>query len=243
MNSQLLQVRLDRHLSYLEQDPDNFNLLLSISEHYQQLGEQDLSQQFLDDAKSRLEHSLTINESNSKNAGLLALLYFDADDIVQAEVFSNKALALNPNEYHGQLVHILLKTLCNEITVPEIESLLSIAPEEGRLLFALGTTHMRLMNFPAAEHAFVQASQLCPNFYENWIGYGWCQLLQNKLDDAEKAYQHAVKIDGHSADGWGGLALVRALAKDKTEAEKWLKKAHALNAECFLAAITRIILE
>jgi Tfp pilus assembly protein PilF len=243
MSTQLLQERLHRHLFYLEQDKDNFNLLLSISNQYQQLGNNKLAQKFLDELKNRLEHRMTMIELNSKHAGLLALLYFDANDTVQAEIFSNKALTLNPDEYHGQLVRTLLKTLCNEVTIAEIDALLTINPEEGRLLFALGATNMRLMNVPAAEQAFLQASQLWPNFYENWISYGWCQILQNKLDLAEMAYQRAVKIDASHADGWGGLAIVSALNKNITQAKKWLDQAQALHSECFLADITRIVIE
>ena len=194
-----------------------------------------------DDAITVLEQSMTHHESDADAAGLLALLYFDKSDAEKAELFTNKALALDPSNYQGQLVQILLKTRLNKITLAEIEQLLATNPQDGRLLFALGTTQMRHMNVSAAEQAFFQTSEIWPEFYENWISYGWCHLLQNNLDKAEQAYQQAVTIDANSADGWGGLALVSALNNHLPLAEQSLEKAQTLDSACFLAAITRII--
>jgi len=198
--------------------------------------------QRIDEAIMLLKQFLIHHESDAEAAGLLALLYFDNNNEEQAELFSNKTLALNSANYEGRLVKILLKTLRNEVTLAEIESLLAIKPQDGRLLFALGTTHIRLMNFPAAEQAFFQTSQIWPYFYENWISYGWCHLLQNNIDKAEKAYQQAAAIDANNADGWGGLALVSALRGHIPQAAALLEKTHALDSDCFLAAITQIII-
>ena len=198
--------------------------------------------QRINEAITVLTQLLTHHDSNAEAAGLLALLYVDTNNEELARLLSNKALAINPDNYDGQLVRVLLKTLNDEVTLTEIESLLAIKPKDGRLLFALGTTQMRYMNFPAAEQAFLQTTQIWPFFYENWISYGWCHLLQNNLDKAERAYRQAVSIDANSADGWGGLALVSALRLHLTQAKKWLEKAYELDSTCFLAAITRIIL-
>ena len=198
--------------------------------------------QRIEDAITLLEQLLIQHESEPEAAGLLALLHFDNHNEERAELFANLSLALSPNNYDGKLVSILLKTVRNEVTLAEIESLRSVNPEDGRLLYALGTTHMRHMNFPAAEQAFFQISQIWPFFYENWIRYGWCHLLQDNLEKAEWAYQQAVIIDEKNADGWGGLALASALRNHMIQSEKWLEKAHLFDSGCFLAAITRIIL-
>ena len=195
-----------------------------------------------DEAIVILEQLIITQNSDAETLGLLALLHFDNNSIDRAEFLSTQALAINAADSNGQLVRILLKTLGNDVTIEEIESLLTIMPEESRLWFALGTTEMRDMNFSAAEIAFAKATQIGPEFYDGWISLGWCHLLQDNLDKAETTYQQAVKIDADDADGWGGLALVNALRGNSTEAKQWLEKTRPSDSECFLAAVTQIII-
>lgn len=198
--------------------------------------------QRVDEAIAILEQLFSEHEADADIAGSLALLHFEKSHAAKAEFYSNAALALNPANYNGLLVRILLKSLRNEATVEEIEALQAINDNDCRLWFILGTTQLHAMNLPAAIEAFAKAAQIEPNFYDNWISYGWCALLQSKLEQAENCYQKAVAIADDLADGWGGLALVHALKSDKDNAEKCLEKSQWLDADCFLAKITRIIL-
>ena len=239
MSIQDLQDKLQRHLTYLEQDQTNTNLLLSVGLlqanilHHQHAIPEAIA--LLDDLA--LKHGL-----NADIAGLLALLHLDNNDTVQAALFSRQALSLSPANYQGQLVRMLLRTLKQEVTLAEIEALIAINPNDCRLWFALGTTQMRHMNITAAELAFINASALWPSFYDNWICLGWCQLLLNHLDKANAAYLEAVQLDAEGADGWAGLALVSALKNRSDEANEYLNKAHSLDSDGFLLSVTRIIL-
>ena len=174
--------------------------------------------------------------------GLLALLHFDNDDAEKADFFSKKALILNPAHYEAQLVRMLLRALHNKATIPEIEALIAINPQDSRLWFALGSKHMSTLNLPAAEHAFLQSTIIWPHFYHSWICTAWCHLLQNKIEEAHIAYQQAINIDSNAADGWGGLALIYALRHNMTEANIRLQTSDRLDPACFLASVTRIIL-
>ena len=239
MSIQDLTDKLQRHLAYLEQDKNNINLLLSVGLlqanilHHQHRVLDAIT--LLDDLA--LNHGL-----NAEIAGLLALLHLDNNDTVQAAVFARQALSFDPSNYQGQLVHLLLRTLRQEVTLAEIEALIAISPNDCRLWFALGTTHMRHMNILAAEQAFINASKLWPSFYDNWICLGWCHLLQNHLESAHAAYIEAVQLDSDGADGWGGLALVSALKNRIDESNEYLEKANALESKGFLTAVTQIIL-
>jgi len=195
-----------------------------------------------DEAISLLEQLIIHHDANAELAGLLALLYFDTNELEQAKLVSNKALALNAENSEGQLVRLLLKTLKNEVSLEEIETLLLRIPDECRLWFALGATQLRHLNFFAAERAFSRATELWPSFYDSWINSGWCHLLQDNLDKSEKAYQQAVVIDAERAEGWGGLALVNALRANMVEAKKWLKKTRELDSGCFLVTLTQLII-
>lgn len=259
--------KLQRHLCYLEQDPHNVNLLLTVSECYRQLGEFTIAHRYLDEAKShashpdhfvyleaRLLHHLQriddaialIEQSHTpldaNTMGLLALLHVENDNETKAQTALNATLALDPHHPNGQLVRVLLKSLHNDASVDEIESLLESHPQESRLWYILGTTQLRLMNCPAAEQAFHQAARIHPQFYDNWICLGWCGLLQNHLDTAENAYHQAIAIDPDRADGFGGLAAVYASRHQVTEATYWLSQAEERDDECFNAKMTRMML-
>lgn len=239
MSIQDLQDKLQRHLAFLEQDKNNASLQLSVGLLKANLFHH---QHRLLDAITLLDDLALSHGLNGEIAGLLALLHLDNNDTVQAAVFSRQALALEPSNYHGQLVHLLLRTLSQEATLAEIQALIDVSPNDSRLWFALGTTHMHHMHINEAEQAFINASKIWPGFYDNWICLGWCQLLQNHLDKAHAAYLEAVQIDSNGADGWGGLALISALKNHTDEAGEYLKKADALESEGFLSTVTRIIL-
>lgn len=202
---------------------------------YQQL-------QQTDDAVLILENLFALNASHAEIAGLLALLHFDNNALERAELLSNSALAIRPDNMEAQLVRVLLKTLRNEISTSEIESLLVKHPDECRLWFALGTIEMQHMDIAAAGIAFSQATRIWPQFYECWISLAWCQLFQNDLGAAERSYQQAMQADPGQADALAGLALVNALRKDMTSARVYLEKSKALNESCFLAAMTEVIM-
>lgn len=260
---------LQRHLLYLEQDKQNVNLLLTVSDCYLQIADFTSAQRYLDDAKrytanpqrlvylearllhhlqqtdkaiALLEQSLTHCSTNADAMGLLALLYFDNHDIEKATLTASATLTLDPMHPNGQLVNLLLKSLRQEVSPDEIEYLLKSQPQESRLWFVLGTTQLRLMNCPAAERAFNQTAQIHTQFYDNWICLGWCHLLQNNLDSAETAYEQAIAIDTERADGFGGLGLVYALRNQVTDATHWLSQTEQRDPESFNAKITRMLL-
>ncbi len=233
-----LQEKLTHHLAYLEQDKTNPNLLLTVGMLKAQILHH---QEKLDDAITLLEQLILEHKSSADIAGLLALLHVDNNNPIKADLFSKKALALNPSNYEGRLVQMLLRASLNDATLDEINALIEINPQDARLWFALGNTQMRHMNLTAAEQAFSKTTDIFPNFYESWIGSGWCHLLQNNISKAEMAYLQAVKIDVDAADGWGGLALIDALQNNMAEAKEKLQKAELLDPQSFLVAVTRII--
>lgn len=233
-----LKETLHRHRIYLEQDPFNQNLLLNVGLLQAQIL---YHQQQLTEATSLLEKLASEHQSSADVVGLLALTHIDNNEVDKAEVFSQKALTLNPGNYEGRLVQTLLHTSQQKAAIEEIEALIKINPQESRLWFALGSTQMRHLNLPAAEHAFSQTTRLSPDFYDSWICSGWCHLLQGNTDKAEATYQRAINIDAHAADGWGGIALICALKNNMSTVNDALQKAELLDPECFLARITRIM--
>lgn len=195
-----------------------------------------------EEAIALLGQLVSTDQADADVFALLGLLHFDSNQIEEASLFSSRALKLDISHSLGRLVSVLIKTLKKEATIAELEELLVQQPYECRLWFALGTTQMQHMNITAAEQAYSKALELWPNFYDCWISIALCHVFQNKLSQAEQAYTNAIEISDQSAEGWGGLALVHALQNKRLEAERLLDRTLALDAGCFLAVLTQIIL-
>ena len=230
-----LQDKLSRHQTYLDQDPSNRTLRLTTGLLKAQILHH---QQHISEAITLLEQLHFENESSAEVTGLLALLHFDNHDAVKAERFAN----LNPTQNEAQLVNTLLKAVKQEATLEEINTQLEINPQDSRLWFALGATHMHNLDIPAAEQAFSQATAIYPEFYDAWICFGWCHVLQNNMDKAFLAYQQAISINANAANGWSGQALISALRCNTPEAAKALQTVSELDPDCYIAKVTRVIL-
>lgn len=234
-----LEEKLQCHLGFLEKDADNINLQITIELLRAQILHH---QQKLTDAITLLTPLFLRYPLNDEIAGLLAVVHFDHHDIAQADLFAQKTLELNPKSYEGLLVQMLLRALKQEVVLTEIESLSAMPPHDSRTWFVLGIIQLRAMNIDDAEKAFQLASIIWPQFHDNWICMGWCHLLQNNLEKAASAYQQAVDANDKLADGMGGIALVCALQNDAVEHTNWLQQADAIDPNCFLSAISRIIM-
>lgn len=191
----------------------------------------------MEDAVELLAHLLEENSHNADALGLLALIYFDINQEEQAHQMSTAALVIDPDNYDARVVNILIRLMSQETTVEEIQELLNISPQDSRLWFALGNTYMALGDFELAEEALEKTIALYPEFYDSYISLGWCQLLNDELDDAQDTYQRAVVLAEDIADGWGGLALVSALKADFSTTDTLINKARHLEPESFLTQL------
>ena len=135
----------------------------------------------------------------------------------------------------------MLRLLNQETTIEEIEALLKVNPQDSRLWFALGSTYMGQGDFSSAEEHLEKTLEIHPEFYDCHLALAWCQLLNNKPQQAHVTYQNAISIVDYIADGWGGLAIIYALNADLEQAEQLIIKAQSLNSDCFLTQIAQTI--
>ncbi|MBL7479318.1 tetratricopeptide repeat protein [Legionella bononiensis] len=198
-------------------------------------------QDSLEESISLVEHVLEHNPEDEEALGLLSLLYFDLNEEEPALQACTQALQLNPDNYDAKLVHIMLRLMNQETSVEEIEQLLQISPQDSRLWFALGNTYMVQGDMEAAEHTLKKAIEIYPDFYDCHIALAWCQLLNDRINEAHETYQNAAELVEELADAWGGLALIHALTEDFPQAELLIKKANELNPTCFLTELAESI--
>lgn len=235
-----IQEQLKRFLGFLQQDPSNINLLLSISNSYRLLNEFTAAQQYLGGAIKILEKLLETNGPTEQTLTLLAQLYFDNEEGKLAENAARQVLLINPDNYEAQVILLLLDLTHEKIAVSKIKKLMAREPNDCRLWFALGSTYFHSLKLQQAEKAHLKATELDPGFYDNWISLGWCELFLEQLEKAENCYRQALAIYEGGAEGWGGLALVSSLHGKFEEAESLIAKAKNLDANCLLANIAEL---
>lgn len=196
----------------------------------------------IDEAIALLEKMAASPLKHAECLSLLSLLYYDQGEVEKADQLSLQALSIQANHYEAVLVQLLLKAGTEQPPVKDIETLISKHPNDCRLWFVLGSSHLSLQDFAAANEAFQQASRLWPDFYDNWISLGWCQLFQNTIQQAVESFQKALSISPEAAEGWGGMALVYALTQQTDKAQDQLTKAKQLDPDCFSAAVAEMML-
>ena len=198
-------------------------------------------QDSIEESISLVEYILEQTPDDAEALGFLSLLYFDINEEELAKETSINALKLNPENYDAKLVNMLTRLITQETTIEEIEALLQINPQDCRLWFALGSTYMTQGNLDLAEITLEKAIAMYPEFYDCYTALAWCQLLNDKINEAHETYQNAVELVEDLADAWGGLALVYVLTEDFLKAEQLINKANELNPGCFLTEIAESI--
>lgn len=181
------------------------------------------------------------NPDNAEALGLLALLYFDFNELELATQAFESSLELDPENYDARLIRVLVRLMEHQTDIEEIEDLLQINPQDSRLWFALGNTHMIEGDLQAALPALQKAVEIYPEFYDCHIVLAWCQLLNNQLDAANTTYETAAAIIPDLPDSWGGLALIHALSVTIDKAQALIAKANAIDPNCFLTQMAQMI--
>ena len=198
-------------------------------------------QDSINEAIELINQVLEQNPEDAEALGLLALLYFDLNEDKLAEKNSQLALKIDADNYDARLVSVLLRLITQETTVEEIEDLIQVNSQDSRLWFALGNTYMIQGEMDKAEQNLQKAIEIYPDFYDCHIVLAWCQLLNDRIDEAHATYLTATQIVDEIADAWGGLGLIAALQEDFLKAEQLITKAKNLNPECFLTQVADAI--
>ncbi|KTC71746.1 methyltransferase [Legionella birminghamensis] len=239
---------LQRYLSYLQQDPNNTNLLLSINEMLESLESSNeilvLKARILQRLQ-RFEDSIQLIcsvqgfEHNEELLGLLATAYFELEDEQQALHFTKASLALNPVHEDARMLMLFLD---QQTSLGDIESFLAMHPSSYRLWYRLGIKQLEEHQLLDAQKSFERSIEYHQHFYQAWLGLGWCHLLMNDADKAWHCYQSATQIEPTLSDAWSGLALVAILNKQWREAAESINKAREMNPQCAMLGLAEALL-
>ena len=92
------------------------------------------------------------------------------------------------------------------------------------VLQELGDCYASVGNYAQAQHCYEKAASMGPDEPGPYVGLGVIALQKNLLDEAEIAFRVACRLDGNSAKGYAGLAMVaQQRANYKQAFEMYLK--------------------
>lgn len=166
-----------------------------------------------------LESSFNKNKKDYDTALLLGFTLYSQNKYLEAEKYAREAIKLSSNSEQAWclLCDTLLMQDKHKEEVAAAKHLLGINPRVSSSTWCI-LVHglLKQDKFKEASKALQKANLLYPNNYGILKSYGLYYGLQNDIDNAEKFFGKALKIDPQSAKCWYQLASVYE-AKEETD--------------------------
>jgi tetratricopeptide (TPR) repeat protein len=178
-------------------------------------------------------------------AGVLALLYLDAEDMVKARQWARTALQLDSRSVSGRVVQATLLTarLQKDVARSMLEEVVAEFPDTARAWLGLGALALIDQNLAQAKLYLQRSLELMPQHVGSWMVLGWAHMLSGELSAAQQRFEQALMIDRNFAEAHGGLAAVAALRGDAVRAHASLERARRLDADCATAVFAEAMLQ
>jgi tetratricopeptide (TPR) repeat protein len=185
----------------------------------------------LDAALAIVQANEALIGSNAELAGHAAMLYLDDSQSARGEAWAQRALALDPQNADALVADGLVRTerLDTAGAQAAFEHALSRSPEYGRAWIGLGSLTMMTKDFSKAGEQIERGLRALPTHLGSWQLLGWNYLFAQRLDDAERIFNHALELNRNFAESHGGLASVAALRGDRANAERLMEVAERLD--------------
>lgn len=194
-----------------------------------------------------LEEAIELGKQHSDHpvagtaiSGMLATLFFDADDSAQAQAYAMRA----PDSSGGLTVLGLLALEQDDRDQAQrlFGRALETDPRSGRAHLGQGLGSLAQHDFPAAAASLDRAAALLQNHAGTWLSAGWAHLLDGKLDSARERFQQAFEIDRGFAEAIGALAVTDVYQQRYADAERHAETALRLDRECLSAVMAQSLL-
>ena len=145
----------------LTQNPQNYQVICSISYCFSQLEENDKSLQYA-------EKAIAVDPEAEWGYRLKSIVYGRRRDRSNALEFARKAVSLDPeNEFAlSNFVHVLLYAEKLQEDRMTAEKILEMSPDSAQSHYLLGLVEKAYQNYPDAEKCFRQALEIAPHYAE-----------------------------------------------------------------------------
>jgi Tfp pilus assembly protein PilF len=176
-------------------------------------------------------------------AAVASLAYLDLERSAEARALADEALAAGSRSAEA---HVARATLAvGDADLERAGALLQaarqVAPNDGRVLSAVGVAAMARGDLAGAEDAFRRSVAVLPQHIGVWHALGWCQIVQGRLEDARRTFESALALDRNFGETHGGLAVVDMLMGQLPAAEESAERAERLDRDGLAARYARAL--
>jgi tetratricopeptide (TPR) repeat protein len=177
-------------------------------------------------------------------AGVLALLYLDAEQAGPAARWARVALKFNPDSLDGLTVQATLHIaqIRTQDAAREFTRILQVAPHAGRAWLGLGTLALLAQDLPRARELFQSARKYMGGHVGTLHMVAWTEFAAGDYAAAQRAFEDALALNRNFAETHGGLATLAALRGDQAAAQRSIEIAERLDPECLSTQLARSIL-
>ena len=187
-----------------------------MSEAHYRLGALYLDRSMFDEAIGSLKVALVLKHANAQKA--LAIAYFKAGKLDEAETLYKEMLAKNPNDMdlRYRLGNIYLaKGMLNEAGA-EYRQVLQMDPNNGGAHNGLANLYYRQRKFEDAMAEYLQAIQMNPNLAEANLDLGNAYYEKKQYPQAAVYFKKYTELAPKDAVGYFMLAKAYQVQKDST---------------------------
>lgn len=178
-------------------------------------------------------------------AGAASLIALDANDAPRSLLWAEYALKHDHSQLEALVARASLAVGQNDPGLARqlLQQALQQDPLDGRVLSGLAFTDLLERRFGEARANFNLAVKDMPGHIGTWHGLGWTLLMLNDVTGALHAFETALALDRNFSENHGGIAVVLAILKRKSEAEQSIERALRLDRSCVSARYAEAILK
>jgi tetratricopeptide (TPR) repeat protein len=198
----------------------------------------------LDEALAAADTCGAAASSDGALAGVLALLYLDAEQAAAAARWAAVALEFNPSSVDGLVVQGMLHIaqMRTDEAKGQFERVLELAPRAGRAWLGLGTLALLAKDLGAAKELFEKALQHMGGHVGTLHMLAWTNFAAGDFAGAERSFTDALALNRNFAETHGGLAVLAAFRGEHSAAQRSIDIAERLDPECLSAKLARAVL-
>jgi Flp pilus assembly protein TadD len=179
------------------------------------------------DAYQELSRTIELQPDNYRAQVDLIKLLTVAGQFRAAQDKASALLKKNPTDpqAHALIANALAAQGNIAAATREIETAVSLAPNESGLRISLGVLEIKANQLDKAEATFKKAAQMDPHSVSPLIALGGYYLQFKRFAEAQQVFLQAKKLEPTNPEIWSDLARVQLAQGNRAEAENILQQA------------------
>jgi tetratricopeptide (TPR) repeat protein len=165
---------------------------------------------FIGDQNTALDCLITLNKISPTIESIreISNIYIDKGEIEKSEETIQDFFESNKSysELYKGIRHV--KAGRNKLAEEAYKNVLKKDKNNVDALRLLGLLAFKQNNYPIAEKLFIRGIQLNPTFKLLWENLAKCFRLQNKFQQAQKAFENLLKLDPNNFEAMGALGTI-----------------------------------